>query len=99
MEKQLSGSHRATYDAIFQHPVSRDLKWADVRAMLVFLAETALEQGDTLKLTRRGKSLVVRRPERSGMGDIGELMKIRTFLAQTSPVVAGGDDSIRHEEK
>lgn len=91
METQLTGAHRTTYDAIFQHPVSRTLKWGDVRAMLVALADTVQEQGDSLKITRNGKSLALRRPGRSGMGDIAELMKIRTFLAQSPPTVAGED--------
>ena len=40
MESNLTASHRTTYNAVFQHPVARDLKWADVRSMLVGLADS-----------------------------------------------------------
>ena len=34
METSLQGSHHRTYQAIFQHPVSRNLAWRDVCSML-----------------------------------------------------------------
>ena len=34
MNTKLSRSHRHTYDAVFQHPVARNLDWKDVRSML-----------------------------------------------------------------
>ena len=82
----LSASEQTTYNAIFRHPVSRDLEWREVRSMLIALADAVEERGDTLKVTRNGHTLVVRRPSRKGMGDIQELMKVRHFLAQAVPV-------------
>jgi len=84
METKLTGSHRSTYDAVFQHPVARNLKWVDLRSMLVALADSVQEHGDVLKVTRNGKSLTLHRPDRKGMGDIAELMKVRHFLAQSA---------------
>ena len=80
METKLSSAHRSTYAAVFQHPVARNLKWLDVRALLVAVADTVQEHSDVLKVSRQGKSLVVHRPSRNGMQDIGELMKVRHFL-------------------
>ena len=31
METELTGTHRTTYDAVFQHPIARNLAWRDVR--------------------------------------------------------------------
>jgi hypothetical protein len=84
MDTQLAGAHRTTYDAVFQHPVARNLKWADVRSMLVAVADSVEEHTDVLKVTRNGKSLIVHRPNRTGMGDVAELMKVRSFLEQSA---------------
>src|SRR5687768_6844016 len=87
MDAQLTGSHRSTYDAVFQHPVARTLKWVDVRSMLVGLADSVQEHSGVLKVTRHGKSLILHRPKRNAMGDIGELMKVRHFLEQSAAAV------------
>jgi hypothetical protein len=84
---QLAESHRRTYDAVFQHPVARNLQWLEVRSMLVALADVVEEDSDVLKVTRNGKSLVLHRPYRKGMGDIEELMKVRHFLERSGDAV------------
>jgi hypothetical protein len=84
MDTQLTGSHRTTYNAVFQHPVARNLKWVDVRSMLAALADSIHENGDVLKVIRHGKTLSLHRPKRSGMDDIAELMKVRHFLEQSA---------------
>jgi hypothetical protein len=80
MQTRLTGSTQTTYDAVFQHPIARNLKWVDVRALLISLADAVQEHGDVLEVTRSGKCLVLRRPSRSGMDDIAALMRIRSFL-------------------
>jgi hypothetical protein len=83
MQTQLTGSHKTTFDAVFQHPVARNLKWVDVRSMLVAVADSVEEHSEVLKVTRNGKLLTLHRPNRSGMDDIQELMKVRHFLSQS----------------
>jgi hypothetical protein len=83
MDTQLTGSHRTTFDAVFQHPVARNLKWVDVRSMLVAVADSVEEHSEVLKVTRNGKLLTLHRPNRSGMDDVEELMKVRHFLSQS----------------
>ena len=39
METQMSQVHQTTYNAIFQHPVARNLQWPDVRSMLNYSTE------------------------------------------------------------
>jgi hypothetical protein len=86
METQLAGSHRTTYDAVFQHPVARNLTWIDVRSLLVSMADTVREDDDVLKVVRNGKTLVLHRPKRKGMDDVAELMKVRHFLEHSKAV-------------
>ena len=83
MKPKLNSAHDHTYDAIFQHPVARNLHWRDVRSLLVAIADVVQEHGDTLKITRNAQTLVVHRPVRDGMNDVAELMKIRHFLEQS----------------
>jgi hypothetical protein len=83
METQLTGSHQNTYNAVFQHPVARNLTWVDVRSLLVTLADSTNENDGVLKVTRNGKSLVLHRPYRKDMGDVEQLMKVRHFLQQS----------------
>jgi len=88
MNTQLNGSHRTTYEAIFQHPVARNLKWVDVRSMLMAIADSSEEHGDVLKLSRNGSGLTLHRPSRSGMDDVAELMKVRHFLEHSGAATA-----------
>jgi hypothetical protein len=96
METQLTGSHRTTYDAIFQHPIARNLAWRDVVSMLAALDGTAQEQHQgTLKVTRNGQTLVMHQPIRKTITDVREVMNLRRFLEQSdakappSPVAVG----------
>jgi len=88
MEEHSLGSHQKTYDAVFQHPIARNLQWRDVRSMLVALADTSDEPNGNLKITLNNHTLVVHPPIRKDFSDIQELMKIRHFLQQTGAVVA-----------
>ena len=59
MDLETLGSHRSTYDAVFQHPVARNLEWMDLRALLGSIAEVAELGSGALKFTRNGQTLVV----------------------------------------
>jgi hypothetical protein len=84
-EPKMHGSHQGTYDALFQHPVSRNLQWREVRAMLDALADRAEEEHNgNVKFTRNGQVLVVHPPQRKDFSDIQELMKIRHFLERSA---------------
>ena len=83
MDSLTHGSHQTTYDAVFQHPVARNLAWRDVRSMLGSLAEVEETHGGSLKFTRNGLSLVVHPPRRKDFSDVQALMDIRHFLQQS----------------
>ena len=88
MTTQLSGAHLTTYNAVLQHPVSRHLEWRNVWSMLTALADVVQNHGETLKVTRNARTLVLHRPNRKGMDDVQELMKIRHFLEASGTVSA-----------
>src|SRR6476620_7028253 len=87
MKPKLSGSHSHTYDALFQHPVARNLEWRDVWSLLSTLGEDVQENGDVLKFTRNTQTLVLHRPTRKGMDDVDVLMKIRHFLEHSEAIL------------
>src|SRR5688500_12615877 len=94
MDLQTLGSHRSTYDAVFQHPVARNLEWMDLRSMLGSLAEVAELGSGALKFTRNGQTLVVHPPRRKDFSDVQALMDVRRFLERSdtapTPTVAAG---------
>jgi len=94
MATQTLGIHQGTYDAVFQHPIARNLHWRDVRSMLTTLADNVEEEHNgNFKFTRNGQTLVVHPPQRKDFSDIQELMRLRQFLERsnvTSPPTTGG---------
>jgi hypothetical protein len=56
MDIQMSGTHQATYKAIFQHPAARNLQWHDVRSLLNSISEVEEEHNGNLRFTRHGKA-------------------------------------------
>jgi hypothetical protein len=83
MTTQLTGSHRNTLKAIFQHPVAHNLHWRDVRSMLSALAEVVEEPNGNLKVTRGEETLVLRPSRNKDVAEIEELMKIRHFIERS----------------
>src|SRR5437016_2854090 len=84
MNTELRGTHRTTFDAVFQHPIARNLTWRDVRAMIDALGDSKQSEHErTLKVTRNGHTLVLHRPFRQTITDVRELMNLRRFLEQS----------------
>lgn len=81
MTAQLTGAHRTTLKAIFQHPAAHNLHWRDVRALLAAVAEVEVELNCNLKVARGQQTLILRpaRPNKD-VAQIDELMEIRHFL-------------------
>lgn len=79
----LSGTHRQTYDAIFRHPIARNLSWHDVRALFGQLGHVIEEPNGSLKFTRNGQTLVVRPPRTKEVGEAAEIIELRHFLERS----------------
>src|SRR5690242_13298551 len=89
MQTQMSGNHQRTYDAVFQHPIARNLQWRDIRSMLVAMTDVTEEEHDgNVKFTRNRHTITIHPPQRKDFSDVQELMKIRHFLEQSSAVEA-----------
>ena len=79
----LTGSHLRAYQAIFQHPVSHNLAWHDVHALLHQLAEVDEEPNGNLKVTRNGHILILPPSRTKDVAETEELMTLRHFLEQS----------------
>jgi len=84
MKHPSNSTHQITYDAVFQHPIARNLAWRDVVSMLAALDGASQEEhGGTLKVMRNGRALVLHQPIRKNVTDVQELMNLRRFLEQS----------------
>jgi hypothetical protein len=79
----LTGSHLRTYDRIFQHPISHNLEWQDVRSLLAKLGEVVQEHNGNLAVTRNGQSLVLHAPRTKDVAEMDEVMTLRHFLQRS----------------
>jgi len=79
----LTGSHLRAYNAIFQHPVSHNLAWHDVDALLRQLGQVDEEPNGNLKVTRNGHILILPPPRTKDVAETEELMALRHFLEQS----------------
>jgi hypothetical protein len=89
MESQLTGTHQKVYERVFQHPMPHNLQWREVWSMLGALPNTsAVEDANgSLKVTRNGQSMVLRRPRGKDLADKRELMQVRHFLERSEAAV------------
>ncbi len=76
----LNGSHLRTYEKIFQHPISHNLKWRKIRSLLSHLGELTEGSNGHLNFTRNGRTLALRRSQSKDIADTDDLMAIRHFL-------------------
>jgi hypothetical protein len=83
MEPKTLGNHQGAYDAVFQHPIARNLHWKDLHSMLVAFSESTEEHGEKVKFTRNGLTLTVHPPQHKDFSDVEQLMKIRHYLERS----------------
>ena len=96
MNTKLSRSHRHTYDAVFQHPVARNLDWKDVRSMLGALANVTEEANGNLKFDLNGQTLVLHPTRDKDVAQVDQLMEIRHFLERSGAVTQEGVNDTMH---
>jgi hypothetical protein len=84
MDVQMSGTHQATYDALFGHPISRNLQWHDIRSMLESIAQVSEEHNGNVRFIRHGQTLTIHPPKHKDLADTQELTKIRHFLERSA---------------
>jgi len=79
----LTGSHQRTFDRIFQHPISHNLEWRDVHALLGEMGDVAKEHNGSLKVTRNGQTLVLHPTSKKDVAEMDEVMALRHFLERS----------------
>ncbi len=92
----LAGAHLRTYRTIFQHPISHNLEWRAVRALLSKLGQIAEEPNGNLKVTRNGWTLVLPQPRTKDVADPEELMALRHFLERSETPAPETNDREMH---
>ncbi|MBI3884208.1 MAG: hypothetical protein HY302_00515 [Opitutae bacterium] len=92
----LTGSHRRTYQTIFQLPASPPLLWPDVQALLRQLCQVEEEPNGDLRATRNGQSLTLHPPRTPEVGTADELTTLRHFLKGSEPAAPAADEPAQH---
>jgi hypothetical protein len=84
-----------TYNSIFQHPVSHNLEWRNVRSLFDHIAEVVEQPNGNLRVTRNGQSMVLHTPRTKDVAEVEELMELRHFLkrSEAAPSEAAGGES------
>jgi hypothetical protein len=91
----LTGSQLRTYNTVFQHPMSHNLEWLNVRALMGTLGRVEEEPNGNLKVTRNGQVLVLHPPRTKDLTETEELIALRHFLERSETTAAGakGDEA------
>ena len=84
----LSGSQQRTFDRIFQHPISHNLEWRDVHALLEAMGDVSKEHNGSLKVVRNGQTLVLPPTSKKDVTEMEEIMKLRHFLERSEAVTS-----------
>jgi hypothetical protein len=84
----LTGSHLRTYNTIFQHPISHNLEWRQVRSLFDHIAVVVEQPNGNLKVSRNGESIVLHSPRTKDVAEMAELMEIRHFIERSEKAVA-----------
>ncbi len=79
----LTSSHQRTFDRIFQHPISHNLEWRDVHALLEEMGDVAKEHNGSLKVTRNGQTMVLHPTSKKDVAEMDEVMALRHFLERS----------------
>jgi len=75
--------HTKTLGQIFRHPVSGNIRWEDVEALLVHLgAEVEERRGSRVAILLFDEVLIFHRPHPSPNADKGAIAGIRRWLDQ-----------------
>jgi hypothetical protein len=79
--------HQKTLDLIFSRPVSANIKWADVEALLIDLgAEVSEREGSRIGVFLFGQIRVFHRPHPSPNTDKGAVSSIRKWLQENGVI-------------
>jgi len=76
----LNSKTQGTFDQIFQHPITHNLEWRDLKAMFSHLGEIEEEHNGNLKVTIGTHTIVFQSPDLSENASVETVTSIRHFL-------------------
>jgi hypothetical protein len=94
--KPLNGAHLRTYNTIFQHPISHNLKWHDVHALFRELGQIEEETNGNFKVTRNGQALVLHPPRTKDVSEMDEIMSLRHFIERSETIPPEANEKETH---
>ena len=97
----LSSSPQRTFDRIFQHPISHNLEWRDVHALLEDIGDVEKEHNGSLKVTRNGQTLFLHPTSKKDVTEMDEVRALRHFLekSEVASAEANEKESLGSEKK
>ncbi len=76
----MNSKTQGTFDQIFQHPITHNLEWRDLKAMFAHLGEIEEEHNGNLKVTIGTHTIVFQSPDLSENASVETVTSIRHFL-------------------
>ena len=83
MKTHMSHAQRRTYNAIVAQPTPHNLQWRDVRSMLDAIADVKEQPNGSLKIARRGQTLVLHPGTHKDIDVPAEVHKLRAFIERS----------------
>jgi len=78
---KLRAKHRRTLDAVFAHPVSGNIRWAEIEALVKALGGTVEEgSGSRVHFLVEGRPATFHRPHPRPTADKGAVAAFRRYL-------------------
>jgi len=80
MKSVLSNAHTRTYEMVFQHPISHNLEWRELKSLFSEMGSVSEEHNGNLKISVHGQTIVFSTAHGKDVASSEEVIKIRHFL-------------------
>jgi len=101
--EHLGREHARTLQQLFQHPLSHNIEWRQLRSLLEALGSVTEDHNGHLRVTINGQSFTAHQPQQKDMADVQLLINLRHFLERADVAPQGphhkgepGDDTSTH---
>ena len=91
--RTMNSNTQRIYDQVFQHPMSHNLEWKDVRSLFESLGEVQDEKNSNVKVSIGDQTIVFDSPTHTDIITPDQLNKIR-HLIRSASVGSGGEEGL-----
>ena len=77
MQQKMRAKAQRTYDMLFQHPITHNLEWRDVKSLFEEVGEFEQQHNGNVKLTVMGQMAVVQSPSLTSNATAADVEKLR----------------------